>query len=413
MFGAQSAGCVDRRALVASEAAADAAQRERSGVEDDLSKPLGKRVREVRPAQLVPWLGALLIVVFSVVGLWALLGDDPLGGEPVAVSAIARALPPEPKLQPKPTAAEAAAAERQAMLTAADADTPKSGPVIIKVPGAAAAAARSAAAPQAANSALLEPSKYGSLPRIADDGRRPSELYARGVAAGDDKRPKVALLIGGLGIGAGGSDAAITRMPAEVTLGFTPYASDLDQWVDRARAAGHEVVLQVPMEPFDYPNNDPGPQALLTSLPAAANIDRLKWAMARVGGYVGIGNYMGARFTATEDAIRPVLTEAARRGLLFVDDGASPRSLVARLGPGLGAPVVRAEVVIDAVPTAADIDAALSRLEDLARREGTAVAVASAQPVTLARIEAWAKTLDKRGIALVPVSAAVKRRDPA
>ena len=180
-------------------------------------------------------------------------------------------------------------------------------------------------------------------------------------------------MVGGLGIGASATDDALAKLPGAVTLAFAPYGSDLDA-SRRARAHdGHEVLLQVPMEPFDYPDNDPGPQTLLTSLDAGQNIDRLHWLMSRFQGYVGIVNYMGARFTASDAALAPVLREAGKRGLLYLDDGSSPRSLAGQIAGANNLAFAKADVCIDAVPTAADIERALGRLEAhgaRARRRG-------------------------------------------
>ena len=131
------------------------------------------------------------------------------------------------------------------------------------------------------------------------------------------------------------------------------------------------------MEPFDYPDNDPGPQTLLTTLAAEQNLDRLHWLMSRFQGYVGITNYMGARFTATEQALAPVLRETAKRGLIYFDDGASPRSLAGQIAGANNLPFAKADVVIDAVPTPVEIDRALARLEAMARERGIAVGIAS------------------------------------
>jgi polysaccharide deacetylase 2 family uncharacterized protein YibQ len=284
---------------------------------------------------------------------------------------------------------------------------PAHGPLIIKVPprGGNAAGDSAELAPAAPQPALLQDSQYGPLPRIADDGRRPADVYARKAGPVPAGTPRVAILVGGLGIGSAETQVAIAKLPPQISLGFTPYASGLQHWADEARAHGHESIVQVPMEPFDFPNNDPGPQTLLTSLPAAANLERLRWSMGRIEGYVGLSNFMGAKFTADPDALRPVLTETAHRGLLFLDDGASPRSLVTQLAGGLGLAAARSAVTIDAVPSPDAIDAALATLEDRARRDGSAIGVAGPLPVTLERIAKWAAALKSRGIALVPVSA--------
>ena len=70
--------------------------------------------------------------------------------------------------------------------------------------------------------------------------------------------------------------------------------------MEKARQAGHEVLLQIPLEPLDYPSKDPGPHTLLTTLPPDENFKRLQWLMSRFTGYVGITNHMGAKFEPTQ-----------------------------------------------------------------------------------------------------------------
>src|SRR5665811_2365347 len=155
---------------------------------------------------------------------------------------------------------------------------------------------------------LLETTHHGAIPKIAPDGVRPFTLYAhpRKLPADKTDAPRIAIIVGGLGISATGTADALAKLPTPVTLGFAPYGAELDRLAERARAENHEVLLQTPMEPFDYPDNDPGPQTLLTSLTPDQNIDRLHWQMSRFQGYVGIVSYMGARFTASEQSLAPV-----------------------------------------------------------------------------------------------------------
>ena len=176
-------------------------------------------------------------------------------------------------------------------------------------------------------------------------------------------KPRIAIVIGGLGISATNTNDALAKLPGAVTLAFSPYGADIERVVARARGDGHEVLLQVPMEPFEYPDNDPGPQTLLTTLLADQNLDRLYWLMSRFQGYVGVVNVMGNRFTASERALTPVLYEITKRGLIYLDDGASPRSLASQIAGANNLPFAKAEVVLDAMPTPINIDRALTRLE--------------------------------------------------
>jgi polysaccharide deacetylase 2 family uncharacterized protein YibQ len=161
------------------------------------------------------------------------------------------------------------------------------------------------------------------------------------------------------------------------------------------------------MEPYDFPDNDPGPQTLLTSLTTDQNTDRLYWHLSRMQGYAGITNFMGARFVATEPAMQPIIREASKRGLGFFDDGSSPRSIAPQAAGSFAVPFGKGDIALDAVPTPTEIDRALNKLESVARERGVAVGTASALPVSIERVGAWIKTLSDRGILLVPLTTAM------
>jgi hypothetical protein len=253
----------------------------------------------------------------------------------------------------------------------------------------------------------VDKGRHGLLPQIGADGTRPSRFYARPTPPQRVRGPRIAVVVGGLGLAPQATAQAIQRLPADVTLAFAPYGTNLQATVDRARADGHEVMLQVPMEPFDYPSNDPGPQTLLAGGASAQNIDRLHWALSRFAGYVGVVNFMGAKFTADGAALRPVLQELRQRGLVYADDGSSARTLGPQLAAEIGLGHARAVVALDAIASPEKIDEALAALEDEAQRSGAALGVASALPVTIERLARWARDLDRRGVVLVPVSAIV------
>ncbi len=391
---------------------------------DDLNAPLGQDkvgkgrllgrfLRRFTPPIALPHAAAgalgLFVVVFA---LWALVADDPLGGEPTA---IVMADPPRsadktptagnpaagPTRYDGPDPAAAAAAKPSSgrrTVTIIDGSSGKTQEVL--VPGSDVKKAASV------DTKLLEISRHGPIPKIAPDGARPSDAYARKIPAttGNPDGPRIALIVGGLGVGASSTSDALSKIPGPVTFAFAPYGSDLDNLVARARGEGHEILLQVPMEPFDYPDNDPGPQTLLSSLSGEQNIDRMQWLMSRFQGYVGVTNQMGARFTASEASLAPVLRETAKRGLIYVDDGSSARSLASQIAGANKVPFAKADVIVDTVPTVAEIDKALVRLETIARERGTAIGYATALPVTIERVARWAKAVPGRGIVLVPIS---------
>jgi polysaccharide deacetylase 2 family uncharacterized protein YibQ len=246
------------------------------------------------------------------------------------------------------------------------------------------------------------------LPKIGPGGTRPSDVYARPLVFGASVRPgapRIAIYVGGLGLDESATHEAIVNMPAAVSLAFAPYATHLDESVKQAKAAGHEVLLQLPMEAFAGSGDQPGPHTLLANAPRAVLIDDLHWLMSRMTGYAGVTNFLGGKFTAEKAAMTAILQETGSRGLLYIDDGTSTRSLGPSLAPQLGVSSARADLVLDASPDPAAVHAALIKLEAAAREKGVAIGVASGLPSALGPIAAFAATLATKGITLVPVSA--------
>jgi len=254
--------------------------------------------------------------------------------------------------------------------------------------------------------ALMEGAAEGALPRIADDGRKPSQVYARPFDAGDP-RPKIAIVVGGLGLGEAVTQAAIDRLPVAVTLAFTPYGSSLQSLVSAARAKGHEVLIEVPMEPYDYPNNDPGQNTLLTGAQAGENPARLRWVMSRVAGYAGLINSQGAKYLSSQEDVQFIVGEANKRGLYLIDSGESDQSVAREVATASGAAFARGDQQIDRDMRREAIEREFAALETLAKQRGAAIGVTTALPVTTDRILAWAEGLEQRGIVLAPVSAII------
>jgi polysaccharide deacetylase 2 family uncharacterized protein YibQ len=385
---------------------------------DDLGNPLGKQRGKAPwrlPPQTLPIVGGAL-AFFAAIFVWVSISGNRNGGEPYAIAPITRAETPKAGAKsPAVVSAERPATPKDSTAAPPGARTVtiidgKSGArqefVIKDAPDDAPAASVGKTDIAKIDPKLVENGRYGPLPKIAADGTRPLDAYAAPAALAADRRAaRIAIVIGGLGISTAATGEAIAKLPQSVTLGFAPYGNDLAKLVARARGTGHEVVLQLPMEPFDYPDNDPGPQTLLSSASNEQNTDRLHWLMSRIQGYVGVMNYMGARFTSAEKALSPVLRDVGQRGLLYLDDGSSPRSVAAQTADATKTPFLKADLVLDTSPSWGDIDSALAKLEVIAAAKGFAIGTATALPVSVERIARWAKAAEARGIKVVPLSA--------
>jgi uncharacterized protein len=385
---------------------------------DELDEPLGfasgaaaaPPVRRKRPTRGAA-IGAAILAI--AVGLLTLPRRDLYRNvEPFAVAKVE--VLPAPRKPDAPGVTASVRQTPQLPVAAADQMEPTSGikvtrgsggppkPLIIDV--AQALGVKLAPAPDAR---LIEKSKYGFLPHIGVDGARPIDVYARAAVLDSRLRPgspRIALVVGGFGPNEEGAGSAIAKLPGAVTLSFAPTDAGVEQRAAQAREAGHETVLQARLDDLSD-STGLGAHVPSTSASDAENLDSLRWQMGRFTGYIAVANTLGDKFTANRQEITPIISEIAARGLGYLDDGSSPRSVAPDVAATLAAPSARGDVVIDANAAPEAIDAALARLVELARRRGSAIGVASALPASVTRLARWTNELDLKGVELVPLSA--------
>jgi hypothetical protein len=259
---------------------------------------------------------------------------------------------------------------------------------------------------------MIEDTPNGPLPIVGKDGHQAWQVYARPFDS-KDVRPRVALIITGVGLDKALSQAALDRLPGTITFGFDPYAGNVKDDVADARNLGHEALLGLPLEPLDYPRQDPGPLTLLTALDVNQNADRLAKLMGKATGYVGFVAIMGSRFEGENASLMPVLETLKGRGLMFADDKAPEQSVVGPIATQMNLPWAAGNTVIDSESDPAAIDQALTALETSAKRSGAALGIAALSPALLDRVAAWLATLDGKGIAIAPASAIANRQQAA
>ena len=311
--------------------------------------------------------------------------------EPATRPTVPASAPPPPQVAMAPTTVPSTAT------------APKPPPVVVSPD-------RRPLAP-APDPAITSEGRYGPLPIRSADGKLPWKVYSRPFEA-PTGTPRIAIVVTNMGLAEQPTLAAIQDLPGEVTLAFSPYSSRLAEWVPAARAAGHEVLLQLPMEPRSTEFNDPGNKALLTANSPEVNLDRMEWVLSRAEGYVGLTNLMGSRFTVSPKDMQPVLVAMDQRGLLYVDSRESPASIAGRLAVEMGLPAATNDRFIDAEAARGPIDNRLAQLEQLALARGSAVGFAADYPVAIERLRFWIDGLEDRGFVLAPVSAVVRTAQP-
>lgn len=262
---------------------------------------------------------------------------------------------------------------------------------------------------------LLEKIEFGDVPKISAKGEKPWQFYARPLPPSiesDLNTPRIAILVTDLGVSDSLSKQAMDSLPPEISLAFNPYSDNLDTLMRQARETGHETFMMLPMEPMTYPDDDPGPRALLTSVSQVQNRNRLQWVMARGHSYVGLINFMGSRFMTADDHMPNIMDEINKRGLAFLDTRETPRSLAPRLAREINMPFTTIDFAIDRDLDEQKIMVQLEKLEIIAREYGLAIGTASPYPITFENLKKWVDTLEKKNIRLVPVSSLIVDETP-
>lgn len=251
---------------------------------------------------------------------------------------------------------------------------------------------------------LIEETDQGPLPKMDEDGRQPWHVYSRPFE-NKGARPRIVIVVTHLGLAPQQTQDAIAKLPSEVTLGFAPYARNLDIWVQQARDNGHEVLIGLPMEPNDYPRNDPGPNGLMLAHSQEENIKRLNWVLSRATGYVGIFDIMGSRFTAEKGSLKPIIQQLNNRGLMILNTRISPNSMMREAAQEIGIPYSAVDITPDLEPSRGGIDRKLGKLLELAMTQKQAVAIMRPLPITMLRLKRWIDRLDPGKVILAPLSA--------
>lgn len=250
------------------------------------------------------------------------------------------------------------------------------------------------------------------LPRRAEPETPPSKTPASQTSAALPetavaRRPQIAVVIDDMGFDRDNSARAV-RLPPQVTLAYLPFAPTVRAQVRHARLKGHPVMLHLPMEAPDH-NGKPGYNVLAVTAGEAALRKQLSRMLGRFGGYTGVNNHMGSRFTRDRAKMDIVLSELKKRGLFFLDSRTSGRSVGAQAAAAAGIPYAVRDVFLDHEPVAAKIRERLIETETLARRTGRAIAIGHPRTSTMDILAPWVADLKARGFDLVRLDTLLTR----
>lgn len=241
-------------------------------------------------------------------------------------------------------------------------------------------------------------------PQIAAAPAPPRPAWQRNaVPVAVTGQPMIAVVIDDMGLDRSRSQRTV-ELPGPLTLAYLAYADDLASQTGAARAAGHELLVHVPMEPGSA-TTDPGRNALMTSLTPDELARRIEWNLSQFPGFVGINNHMGSKATQDRDMMHAVMVALKARGMLFLDSRTSGETVAQEVAEKTGIPALRRDVFLDHDPSPIAVRAALLDVERVAQRQGYAIAIGHPKDTTIGALSEWLPDVQSRGFVLVPVSA--------
>lgn len=270
--------------------------------------------------------------------------------------------------------------------------------------------------------ALAETGGEIPVPDIADTTPPPLSVHdtAHDTATAVEEQPvqppssgRIAVVMGEMGLSRSVTVQALEELPSEVGLAFSPYTENLDGWIFQAKSRKGGLLLEIPMESYRFPDDDPGPAALLTRNSHPRNQAILEAALQKAEGVAGVMPWMGNRFMATEEYVDPLVRMLRARNLYMVDttasrdlrDNGNSRNIAAAVAQRYKLPYLDVDIVLDETATRTHILQRLRIAEEAARAtDAPVIALAQPYPVTIEVLRDWEKTLHERNITLVPVT---------
>lgn len=168
-----------------------------------------------------------------------------------------------------------------------------------------------------------------------------------------------------------------------LTLSLLPQGPFNHHIIDRARKKGVEIMLHLPMEPNTYPNVNPGPGALLTSMSPDELIAQLNANLDGIPHVKGVNNHMGSKLTASSEQMGRIFSILKKRGLFFVDSRTTADSHCRPSAELLNLPFAERDVFVDHVQTPDFVRKQFRVLIRRAQRQGYAIGIGHPHPVTL------------------------------
>ncbi len=248
---------------------------------------------------------------------------------------------------------------------------------------------------------FFEETKNGLLPIAKSPMQTPFQVYKKPFILNRSK-PFIAVAMNNFGLSKELSNAMIEELPSSVSFILSPYTATPEKWVQKAREAGHEIWLHIPIENNRFPIEDPGAKGLLTRVSLQYNQDRLQWLLGRATGYTGITAFTDSALDNSGTMFKNMARDTFGRGLGYFELNTAEDNFFKDIAQETATPYTQASAIVDFIdPQSENLKAVQAKINS----EGGAIIVVNPSPRNIPSLKRWLESMERRGTLPIPVSA--------
>ena len=195
-----------------------------------------------------------------------------------------------------------------------------------------------------------------------------------------------------------------------MTSSFLTYGPHLEQQIEAARAAGHEIMAHVPMQP--HKDLYTAPDGLTVDMTDEELTKNFEIMLTKFEGVKGVNNHMGSKLTEDLSRMNVIMEILKERNMFFLDSKTSAKSRAEEAARAAGIAYAHRHVFLDNNNDKTYILGQLDKVEKLAKKNGYAIAIGHPKSQTYAALKEWLPKMKDKGLELIHLSEAIKVLHP-
>lgn len=198
------------------------------------------------------------------------------------------------------------------------------------------------------------------------------------------------------------TERGFLALPIPLTLSILPHVRYTAQTAGDAATAGKGIMLHLPMEPLG--RDTAGPGEITTAMTGAQIASATEDDIAQVPGARGLNNHEGSKASADSRVMKDVIAVVKDHDLFFIDSRTNAASVAGETARDAGVPEASRDVFLDNRADEAYTEQMLEQTVEIAKRNGSAIAIGHPRPTTLAALAAFYPKMQAEGVRFVLAS---------